>query len=251
MEMLRGLWAPFRGAVFVARHRLWLYILVPVVLNVALIAGSTAFAVHLVRQRLGGGPLGSPLATIGLWVVAVALGVVIFVVAQPVVGAPFVDLLTEKVEKVVRGDHPSVSLWLSAWRSILHGALKLLFYLVALALVLALTTLTGIGGGITAVLSAVLLAYDGFDYPLARRGATFAAKWKYLLVHPGQTLGYCVGATLLYLVPLALFIAPAFAAVGATLAFLDSSETTESNTDGKAGRTATSAPLTEGEASAR
>jgi uncharacterized protein involved in cysteine biosynthesis len=87
--------------------------------------------------------------------------------------------------------------------------------------VLALTTLTGIGGGLTAALSAVLLAYDGFDYPLARRGAGFGGKWKYLLVHPGQTLGYCVGATLLYLVPLAIVVAPAFAAVGATLAFLD------------------------------
>jgi uncharacterized protein involved in cysteine biosynthesis len=81
--------------------------------------------------------------------------------------------------------------------------------------------LTGVGGGIGALLSALLLAYDGFDYPLARRGAGFGAKWRYLLLHPGQTLGYCVGATLLYLIPPALVVAPAFAAAGATLAFLD------------------------------
>jgi CysZ protein len=222
MGFFRGFWAPFRGAVFVARHKLWLYVLAPVVVNLALIGGTTAFGMHLVRQRVGGGALGSTLAAIGLWVVALLIGAVLFVILQPVVGAPIVDVLTEKVEAIVRGDHPRVSVLLAAWRSLWHGLLKLLCYVVALALVLGLTTLTGVGGAVTAALSALLLAYDGFDYPLARRGAGFGAKWKYLLVHPGQTLGYCVGATLLYLVPLAIVVAPAFAAVGATLAFLDS-----------------------------
>ena len=71
-------------------------------------------------------------------------------------------------------------------------------------------------------LGALFLAYDGFDYPLARRGTwDFGAKWAYLARHPGLTLGYGLGATLLYLVPLAFVVAPPFAAVGATLAFLD------------------------------
>lgn len=224
-----------------ARHGLWLYVLAPIVLNLALISGTTALAVHLVRQRLGAGWLGSPLASIGLWVVAGVLGLVFFVVLQPVVGAPFIDVLSEKVERIVCGGHPRIGVLVAAWQALVHGLLKLLCYVVALALVLALTTLTGIGGGLTALLSAVLLAYDGFDYPLARRGAGFAAKWKYLLVHPGQTLGYCVGATLLYLVPLAIVVAPAFAAVGATLAFLD--------TDKGVGSRLGATPATDGGAS--
>ena len=241
MGILRGLWAPFRGAAFVARHGLWLYVLAPVVINLALIAGTIAFSVHLVRQRLGPGWLGSPLAAIGLWVVAGVLGLVFFVMLQPVLGAPFIDVLSEKVERIVRGGHPRVGVLIAAWHSLVHGLLKLVCYLAALALVLALTTVTGVGGGVTAVLSAVLLAYDGFDYPLARRGAGFGAKWKYLLVHPGQTLGYCVGATLLYLVPLAMVVAPAFAAVGATLVFLD--------TDKGAGSRLGATPATDGGAS--
>ena len=36
-----------------------------------------------------------------------------------------------------------------------------------------------------------------------------------------MTVGYAVGSTLLYLVPLAFVVAPPFAAVGATLAFLE------------------------------
>jgi uncharacterized protein involved in cysteine biosynthesis len=230
MGFLRGLWAPFRGAAFVARNGLWLYVLAPIVINVGLIGGTVTLGIHLVRQRMGPGLLGSPLAAIGMWVVGGLLGLVFFVILQPVVGAPFVDLLTEKAEIIVRGGHPRVGLLLATWRSLWHGILKLLCYAVALALVLALTTLTGIGGAITAGVSSVLLAYDGFDFPLARRGAGFAAKWKYLLVHPGQTLGYCVGATLLYLVPLAIVVAPAFAAVGATLAFLDTDGDTDLGT---------------------
>jgi uncharacterized protein involved in cysteine biosynthesis len=243
MGFLRGLWAPFRGAIFVAQHGLWLYVLIPLLVNAGLITGTIFLAIHVVRDRLWPAAAASPLATIGLWAVGGILGLVFFVILQPVVGAPFVDVLTEKVEVAVRGGHPRVGLLVSAWRSILHGLLKLACYVAALALVLALTALTGIGGGILAVLSAVLLAYDGFDYPLARRGVGFGGKWRYLLLHPAQTLGYCVGASLLYLVPLAFVVAPSFAAVGATLAFLD--------TDTGPGDRADASPAAMGGASAQ
>jgi uncharacterized protein involved in cysteine biosynthesis len=252
MAFLRGLWAPFRGVAYVARHGLWLYVLAPLALNAALIFGTVVLGHHVVRQWLAPGVLGvSALANIGLWVVSVALGVVFFVVLQPALSAPFLDTLTEKVETIERGAHPRVGVLIGAWQALKHGLLKLFCYVVALAVALALTVFTGVGGGLVAVVSSVLLAYDGFDFPLARRGASFRGKWKYLLLHPGQTLGYCVGATLLYLVPLALLIAPAFAAVGATLAFLDSSDTSEPNTDGGTGPLAAAAPLNEGEASSQ
>ena len=232
-----------------ARNGLWLYVIAPVLLNVALIVGTVLLGHHIVRDRLAPGVLGvSALANIGLWVVALVVGAVLFVVLQPVLSAPFIDTLTEKTEAIIRGEHPRVGVLVGAWRALVHGLLKLLCYVVALALVLALSALTGVGGGVLALVSALLLAYDGFDFPLARRGATFGGKWKYLLVHPGQTLGYCVGATLLYLVPLAIVIAPSFAAVGATLTFLD---TSDSNTESGAGRSAAETPVTEGGASAR
>jgi uncharacterized protein involved in cysteine biosynthesis len=206
----------------VAKHGLWHYLVLPVLLNAGLIVGAVLLGVHVGRRWLGTSSAAMSLpATIGIWVVAAVLGLIFFVVAQPLVSAPFVDALTEKAESLVRGGHPRVGFWRSAWKALLHGALKMLCYLTALVLVWALTVLTGIGGGVGALLSALLLAYDGFDYPLARRGAGFGGKWRYLLLHPGQTLGYCVGASLLYLIPPAIVVAPAFAAVGATLAFLD------------------------------
>ena len=97
-----------------------------------------------------------------------------------------------------------------------------LLYVVALTVGLALTAATGGLGSLGGIaLGALFMAYDGFDYPLARRNLGFRAKWGYLARHPGLTIGYGLGATLLYLVPLAFVVAPPFAAVGATLAFLD------------------------------
>ena len=111
----------------------------------------------------------------------------------------------------------------------MHGLLKLVLYAIALVTGLALTALTGIGSLVGLGLAALFLAYDGFDYPLARRGATFGAKWVYLVRHPAQTMGFGAGATLLYLIPFAFLVAPPFAAVGATLVFLEA--------EAKAGKT--------------
>ena len=84
-----------------------------------------------------------------------------------------------------------------------------------MAFVLSLWT-AGIGAIAGVALAGLFIAYDGFDYPLSRRGASFGKKWAYLATHPAQTIGFGVGATLLYLIPFALFVAPSFVAAGAT-----------------------------------
>jgi len=48
-----------------------------------------------------------------------------------------------------------------------------------------------------------------------------ASREAYLARHPGLTLGYGIGATVLYLIPFAVFVASPFAAAGATLAYID------------------------------
>jgi uncharacterized protein involved in cysteine biosynthesis len=195
----------------------------PLVINLLVVGGAVWLGVHLVRGRLDAqlhGSLGV-VADVLLVVLAAGLALLLFVLAQPLFGAPFVDLLSEKVERLVRGESPAVSLWRSIAEALAHGLLKSILYGLALLAALGLGALTGIGALLGAALYALFLAFDGFDYPLARRGVSFRGKWRYLLLHPGQTLGYCLGASLLYLVPLAALVAPAFAAVGATLAYLD------------------------------
>jgi uncharacterized protein involved in cysteine biosynthesis len=221
---VRGFLAPFRGGIYVARRGLWAYLVVPILLDLALGAGAIYGAQRYLRQEsfvaepLIHNPVFGWLILIGLTLLS---GAVIFLVFQPLLLAVFADRLCGRVEKNERGIAQEAPFFASTGLALIHGLLKLVLYAIALVTGLALTAVTGIGSLVGVGLAALFLAYDGFDYPLARRGASFGAKWSYLVRHPAQTVGFGLGATLLYLVPFAFLVAPPFAAVGATLAFLD------------------------------
>jgi CysZ protein len=220
--LVSGFLAPFRGGLYVARQHLWGHLILPVLLNIGLAVGACWAAAAYWRQELAQSLTHSPvLGWIFLVVITALGGIVLFIVLQPVVGAIFNDRLSEKVEVKVRGSAPAVPFFASTGKALLHGLLKLLLYAIALTIGLLLTATTGLGSLVGVGLGALFMAYDGFDYPLARRGLGFGAKWGYLARHPGLTLGYGLGVTLLYLVPFAFVVAPPFAAAGATLAFLD------------------------------
>jgi CysZ protein len=224
--LVRGFLAPFRGGAFIARHRLWHYLILPVLLDVAL--GVTAMVLAS-RYWRAEGFVGEQLIkapAVG-WLILVVLtivsGVVLFLVAQPLLSAVFSDRLSERVERQIRGEAPSAPFLASAGRAIAHGLLKLVLYALAMLAAFVLSVWTaGIGAIAGLALAGLFIAYDGFDYPLSRRGASFGKKWVYLLKHPAQTIGFGAGATLLYLVPLALFVAPPFVAAGATMVFMES-----------------------------
>lgn len=222
MGFFRGFLAPFRGAIFISRQRLWRYLLLPVTLNVALAVAALWAAAAYWRQELTVHLTASPvIGWIFLFVLTVLGGIVLFVVLQPLLGAIFNDRLSERVEIKVRGSAPSAPFLASTGQALVHGLLKLVFYAIALTIGLGLTAATGLGSLIGVALGALFMAYDGFDYPLSRRGLGFGAKWAYMVRRPALTLGYGLGSTVLYLVPLAFVVAPPFAAVGATLLFLD------------------------------
>jgi uncharacterized protein involved in cysteine biosynthesis len=227
----RGFFSPFRGAVYISRQRLWRYLVAPIVVNLALGVAALMAAARFFKEELGQMMASSPVVGgIFLFVMTVLGGVVLFILAQPITSAIFCDRLSEVVEKRVRGSAPAVPFFASTGRALVHGLLKLVLYGLALVVGLALTAVTGVGSLIGVGLGALFLAYDGFDYPLARRGRGFGQKWAYLVRYPAQTAGYGLGATLLYLIPLAMFVAPAFTAVGATLSYLE----TESKAEAKA-----------------
>ena len=78
----------------------------------------------------------------------------------------------------------------------MHGLLKLVLYGIALVVGLALTAVTGgLGSLVGIALAGLFLAYDGFDYPLARRSAGFGASGPSCCAIPALTLGYGLGAT--------------------------------------------------------
>lgn len=224
--IIRGFLAPFRGGAFIARHGLWAYLVLPILLNLGL-GGATIFYVQrylreesYVATPMASTPVVGWLILIGLTVLASAM---IFLILQPVLTAVFCDRLSERVERGVKGSAPKAPFLASTGRAIVHGILKAVLYGIAVAVGFFLF---GFGLGLASLfgvaLGGLFIAYDGFDYPLSRRGASFGRKWAYLALHPGQTIGFGAGATLLYLVPLAFFVAPTFVAAGATMVFVES-----------------------------
>ncbi len=173
-----------------------------------------------VANPMANTPVVGWLILIGLTVLASAI---IFLIFQPVLTAVFCDRLSERVERDVKGSAPTAAFLASTGRAIVHGILKAALYGIAVAVGFFLFGFgLGFGSLFGLALGGLFIAYDGFDYPLSRRSATFGKKWAYLALHPGQTIGFASGATVLYLIPFAVFVAPPFVAAGATLAFLES-----------------------------
>jgi len=222
MGLFRGLWAPLRGFSFITRERLWPFVFLPTLLDAALAAVTFFGAWRYWRaESFVANQSSSALRVLMAVLLSAVLGAALFLVAHPILDAVFCDKLTEKVEHRVNGASPSVPLRKAVIQALGHGLLKSALYAFALLSGLLLGALTGIGGVAGLALGVIFLAYDGFDYPLARRGVGFGAKWRYLALHPGLTIGYGLATTLLYFVPLAIVVAPAISATGATLAFLD------------------------------
>ncbi|HMF43611.1 MAG TPA: EI24 domain-containing protein [Polyangia bacterium] len=223
MGFFRGLFAPFRGGLYVLRHPVKRYLVVPFVLSIVLATASMIAARRYWSQELASMVSSSPvLGGFFLAIMTGVGGVVLFLIAQPLLLSVFADSLSERVERAVVGTAPTVPLLTSTGRALVHGLLKLVLYGIALVVGLGLTAVTGgLGSLIGIALGGLSLAYDGFDYPLARRGVSFGGKWAFLARNPGLTIGYGVGATVLYLIPFAVFVAAPFAAVGATLAYID------------------------------
>jgi uncharacterized protein involved in cysteine biosynthesis len=208
------------------RRRLWAYLVLPVLVAVALgvaamfLAGRYWHEEAFVGEQLIKAPAVGWLILVVLTIVS---GVVLFLVAQPLASAIFSDRLSERVERAIKGTAPTAPFLASAGRAVAHGLLKLVLYGLAMLVAFVLSVWTaGIGAIVGVALAGLFIAYDGFDYPLSRRGASFGKKWSYLATHPAQTLGFGAGATLLYLIPFAFLVAPSFVAAGATLVFVES-----------------------------
>ena len=119
----------------------------------------------------------------------------------------------------MRGTAPAVPLLASAGRALVHGLLKLVLYGLALGSGSLLTAVTGVG-------SLVGVAWRRSSWPTTAS----TIRWRderdlrrevgYLVRHPLQTVGFGLGHQRALPRAARVLVAPPFAAVGATLAFL-------------------------------
>ena len=219
MQTLRGLSAPLYGVRFVAKNGLWFWVWLPLAVNTLVAAGSAWLGLSLVNAWL---PTQEALwLQILKWLAFAILTVLAFLVIHPILSGPFIDELTARVEAKVRGHAPSVGFFVGLGQAVWHGVLKMMLYATGALLTAFLSLTTGFGGALGLLLTGAFLAFYGFDYPLARRGLGFRGKWAYLVAHWRLTGGFAVSTGILLFVPLAFIFVPPFAAIGATLVFLE------------------------------
>lgn len=231
----QGFFAPFSAIGFWMAHpRLWMYGIWPILINLVLTAGvgyggyRVVFAPLMARLEKGEG------FWAGVWHVAAGIGIALgllvggvflFVVLATVLGAPFHDLMGERIEKESFAKRPELlaaptSLW-SGIRFSLGEALRRLGIVIPIglfALVLGFVPLVGPVLGVTVggTATGLFLVLDAWSYPLDRRHMPLRAKLGYVRSNFALALGLGVGLFVMYMIPCAWFLVPPVAAVAGT-----------------------------------
>lgn len=230
-----GFAAPFSAFGFwVARPRLWMFGVWPILINLALTAGVAysgyrwAFVPLMARlgQKQGFWEhVWRIAAGVGIVLGLLVAGVFLFVVLATILGAPFYDLMGERIEKEAFEDQPELTAeGVGFWRGVrfsLGEAARRLGFLIPLALLGLLFGFVPVVGPVLGVIVAgtatgLFLVLDAWSYPLDRRHVPFRAKIGYVRRHFTMALGLGTGLFLLYLIPCAWFFVPPLAAIAGT-----------------------------------
>lgn len=227
-----GVAALFEGArLLVTTPRLWPYALAPVALAAVALGLGILGGIELmdrIDERFFAGMRDGVLAPVR-WL-ALALGYVVSVVAAfilaktlilPIAGAPFNELLSERVEVLATGRELPWRPFGEAMRANLVGAWRgvgaALYGVAVQVLFLPLLFLPVVGAVLYLVPSAYVEAWNALDVTLGRKGLTLAARREWLRRNRGESIGLGAAVLALNLVPLAGLFAVPSAVAGGTL----------------------------------
>jgi CysZ protein len=161
-----------------------------------------------------------------LLLVAVAALVIVFgfTLIGCVIAAPFLDTLSEKVERKEGWTAEPAGVRQSLrdiFGSMRFALMVLALFAISQGLLLLLLLLPGLGavayGVLAPLLGGFFFALEFFNLPLARRRLSAGAQIRYALDNLGYTVGFGVAVFFTTLVPLLNFLLLPAAAVGATL----------------------------------
>lgn len=233
-----GLVAPLKALGFVVSHpRLWWLTFTPFLINLGLFALFFWFTYTRfdawVRSLL---PMGEGwwwqllfyLLIILLVLLLLIVEVYLFAVLGRIVAAPFLELLTRKVEAlaVPKADHlPEIGFLKSTWRVVVQESKRVLIYLSVMIPLLLLNFIPGLGSLLYASLAwlvtSFFLAGEFLDYPLERRGYSLSEKMRYTKKLGLTGIAFGASVFVLGLVPILNLALLPLAAVGGTLLFLE------------------------------
>jgi CysZ protein len=172
------------------------------------------------------------LAVLVRFVLLAALGVAtyfLFTVLGGVFAAPFLDVLSERVERIVRGEaaRPSEGLGRvlgAAARSVLEECKRTFFFVAVQLVILGVGLVPGLqpfAAAASLAFSALFLPLDYTAYALDRRRVPFRARRRWILGHGPQMLGFGGFGLALFFVPGLSFLCLPWLVTSGTLLVLE------------------------------
>lgn len=220
------------------------YVIIPILINIALIIGLVSLfgwqLDHWLDAWLSGLPDWLSWLETVFWWIGVVLSTLafcyVFTLLANLIASPFNGMLSAKVEELITGRAPASGMSLAAemadgvfgelrrlrWyggRAVLLGLFSLVLLFIPVAN-LAIAPLWFIFG-------AFMLSFEYLDQPMANRGMAFPAKIARLRARRWRHLGFGSLVTLATAIPLANLVVMPAAVVGATLLYLDTDPTSE------------------------
>lgn len=226
--------APFLAVTYLRKNRsLWKFVAVPIGITFAVYLLSYHFILGWIRDvfhdffgTAGWVFLLYILVTIGLLLVSFYA----FVLFLNIIGAPFNELLSEKVEE--QSHRPANKEQVTrSWRSLFReygrtiaAEITRLFVFGGLSLILVLLSFTFSGGvflpALGGILAVFFLVFEFMDYPMARHALTFHQKLRLLWRHRTAYLLYGLGLMAFFAIPLLNVLFVPVAVISATQLFL-------------------------------
>lgn len=227
-----------RGFALLREPSLRRYVVIPIVINIALIALMVSLLGWQLDSWLDAWLSGLPywlawLETL-LWWIGLLLATLafcyVFTLLANLIASPFNGMLSAQVEKLVTGTAPESGMSLTGEMADgLFGELRRLRYYFGRALVLGLVSLALLFiplanlaiAPLWFIFGAFMLSFEYLDQPMANRGLRFDAKIAQLRARRWRHLGFGSLVTLITAIPLANLVVMPAAVVGATLLYLD------------------------------
>ncbi len=221
--VVRGFWMFVKGLKWLKQHPFCLlYLFMPSLLGLACMLGMGAlfleYRTDIVKALLfepGSSWLWLALYFLCkglLYLGALVLSLIFGLLLTNILAAPLYELVSVAVEKDVYGTAPSVSVW-QAIRLIPEELKKALLILVCSVAVFLIPGLNVLG----LLVTAFLLGWDVYDYPMARRGWSLRMRLACVI----KDFWAILGLGLWLVVPLLHFVFIPIAVVGGTLLNLE------------------------------
>ena len=231
-----GFFYPFKALRFINNHpRLYLYILLPLIITLAIFTLFTSWGIHLFQQTIvhyipRGDAWYWQILSALLWMVAILLTTVLVFFAFTAVGnliaSPFNDLLSEKTESILNNnqkDHTPFAwrtFFAEAWQTMLVEMKKIAVFLLGMLFLLLLNFLPVVGSLLYAILSIfwtiLFLAVEYSGYVFTRRQMTYGLQRHIIFANFSLFMGFGTGVFCILAIPFMQLLCIPLGVVGAT-----------------------------------